>query len=237
MLKQTLAVGAVGALAAYGVAAHGATGARGAAGPGATTPTPLLTQLTQVGTVGSTVPGNGDVNPYGLVKVRANRGRLRAGDLLVSNFNDRANKQGTGTTIVELSPTGRRSVFAHITDHSLPGSCPGGVGLTTALDVLPGGYVVVGSLPTSDGTSATARAGCLIVLDGAGRAISTIAGPKIQGPWDSTVVSRGSTSTLFVSMVLKGGAAAGRHTVDNSTVVRIRLSPGPAGRRRCSASG
>jgi hypothetical protein len=65
------------------------------------------------------------------------------------------------------------------------------------------------------------------VLDGAGRAISTIAGPKIQGPWDSTVVGRGSTSTLFVSMVLKGGAAAGRHTVDNSSVVPIRLSSGP----------
>jgi hypothetical protein len=98
------------------------------------------------------------------------------------------------------------------------------VGLTTALDVLPGGYVVVGSLPTSDGTSATAQAGCLIVLDSTGKPVSTISGPMIQGPWDSTVVSKGSTSTLFVSMALVGGAAAGKHTVDNSTVVRLGLS-------------
>jgi sugar lactone lactonase YvrE len=83
--------------------------------------------------------------------------------------------------------------------------------------------VVVGSLPTSDGTSATAKYGCLIVLDSQGRALSTIAGPNIQGPWDSTVVTHGSTSTLFVSMVLNGGAAKGRHTIANSTVLRIRL--------------
>jgi len=158
--------------------------------------------------------------------VHASRGALHAGDLLVSNFNDKANAQGTGTTIVELSPTGRRTVFAHITDSSLPGSCPGGVGLTTALDLLPGGYVVVGSLPTADGTSATAKPGCLIVLNSAGRPVETITGGKVRGPWDSTVVSSGSRSTLFVSMALVGGAAAGRHTVDNSTVVRFRLRSG-----------
>jgi sugar lactone lactonase YvrE len=213
MLRHTLAVAAVsvGALAATQAATSAAT------------TTPLLTRLTHVSNVGSTVSGNGDVNPYGIVKVNATVGALQAGDLLISNFNDKANQQGTGTTIVEVSPSGHRSVFAHVTDPTLPGSCPGGVGLTTALDVLPGGYVVVGSLPTSDGTSATAQAGCLIVLDRTGKPVSTISGPMIQGPWDSTVVSKGSTSTLFVSMALVGGAAAGTHTVDNSTVVRIGL--------------
>lgn len=215
MLRHTLAAAAVSV---------GALAATQAATSAATTDPPLLTQLTHVNTVGSTVPGNGDVNPYGIVKVRATRGALHAGDLLISNFNDKANQQGTGTTIVEVSPGGQRSVFAHITDQRLPGSCPGGVGLTTALDLLPGGYVVVGSLPTSDGTSATAQAGCLIVLDSTGKPVSTISGPMIQGPWDSTVVSNGSTSRLFVSMALVGGAAAGKHTVDNSTVVRIQLS-------------
>jgi hypothetical protein len=221
MLRHTLAAVAVsaGALAAIGSASASSGG-----GPRAASSTPLLTRLTHVTNVGSTVPGNGDVNPYGIVKVKATQGGLTAGDLLISNFNDKANAQGTGTTIVELSPSGQRSVFAHITDKTLPGSCPGGVGLTTALDVLPGGYVVVGSLPTSDGTSATAQAGCLIVLDSTGKPVSTISGPMIQGPWDSTVVSKGSTSTLFVSMALVGGAAAGKHTVDNSTVVRIGLS-------------
>jgi hypothetical protein len=221
MLRHTLAAVAVSAGA---LAAIGSASASSGSGPRAASGTPLLTRLTHVTTVGSTVPGNGDVNPYGIVKVKATQGALTAGDLLISNFNDKANAQGTGTTIVELTPSGHRSVFAHITDKTLPGSCPGGVGLTTALNVLPGGYVVVGSLPTSDGTSATAQAGCLIVLDSTGKPVSTISGPMIQGPWDSTVVSKGSTSTLFVSMALVGGAAAGKHTVDNSTVVRIGLS-------------
>lgn len=233
MLRHTLAAAAVGAGALTGYVGADASSARGLPGararPAAAAPgsTPLLTRLTRVDTVGSTVPGNGDVNPYGITMVHTTRGRLHSGDLLISNFKDRANQQGTGSTIVELSPSGRRTVFAHISRNSLPGPCPGGVGLTTALNLLPGGYVVVGSLPTSDGTSATARSGCLIVLDSAGRPVSTIAGPKVQGPWDSTVVRRGSISTLFVSMALNGGAAAGRHTVDNSTIVRIRLSSGP----------
>ncbi len=214
MLRHTLAAAAVSV---------GALAATQAATSAASMTTPLLTRLTHVTNVGSTVPGNGDVNPYGIAKVKATRGSLQAGDLLISNFNSSANQQGTGTTIVEVSPSGQRSLFAHITSQMLPGSCPGGVGLTTALNVLPGGYVVVGSLPTSDGTSATAQVGCLIVLDSSGKPVSTISGPKIQGPWDSTVMSKGSTSSLFVSMALVGGAAAGKHTVDNSTVVRIQL--------------
>jgi DNA-binding beta-propeller fold protein YncE len=38
-----------------------------------------------------------------------------------------------------------------------------------------------------------------------------------------TSVTHGSVTTLFVSMVLNGGAAAGVHTINNSTVLRIRL--------------
>jgi hypothetical protein len=123
-----------------------------------------------------------------------------------------------------MTPSGKLSVFATLNAKSLPGSCPGGVGLTTALSILPGGYVVVGSLPTTDGQSATAQFGCLIVLDSSGHAVQTIAGKNIQGPWDMTAVTQGSTSTLFVSNVLTGGAKAGLKTVNNSTVLRIRLS-------------
>jgi hypothetical protein len=99
--------------------------------------------------------------------------------------------------------------------------------LTTALNILPGGYVVVGSLPTTNGKSATAKYGCLIEINSSGHAVGTIAGGQIQGPWDMTAVTSGSTTTLFVSMVLNGGAVAGEKTIDNSTVVRIRLSSGP----------
>jgi hypothetical protein len=118
------------------------------------------------------------------------------------------------------------TLFATITAHALPSGCPGGVGLTTALSIVPGGYVVVGSLPTTNGKSSTASYGCLIVLDRNGKPVSTIAGPDIQGPWDMTATTRGSTTALFVSMVLNGGPKQGLHTVDNSTVVRIQLRTG-----------
>jgi len=84
----------------------------------------------------------------------------------------------------------------------------------------------VGSLPTTNGKSATAKYGCLIVLDSSGRVVKTIASANIQGPWGSTAVSEGSKTTMFVSMVLNGGAAKGVHTINNSTVVRIVLESG-----------
>jgi hypothetical protein len=195
----------------------------------ATTQTPraaFIAPLTTASTLGSTVPGNGDVNPYGLVLIPSSVGKLQAGNLLVSNFNDKENNQGTGTTIDQVTSAGKSTLFATVDAKALPGACPGGVGLTTALNVLPGGYVVVGSLPSTNGKSATAKAGCLIVLDSNGKVVKTIAGANIQGPWDSTAVSEGSKTTLFVSNALNGGADDGVHTVDNSTVVRVVLESG-----------
>jgi hypothetical protein len=66
---------------------------------------PFIGGLTHVTTLGSTVPHNGDVNPYGMAVVNQNWGRLVAGNVLVSNFNAASNAQGTGTTIVERHPT------------------------------------------------------------------------------------------------------------------------------------
>jgi hypothetical protein len=193
----------------------------------ATANTAFLAPLKTVTSLGSTEPANGDANPYGLVYVPSTVGKLQAGNLLVSNFNAKNNGQGTGTTIDQLTTSGKNTLFATINAQRLPGSCPGGVGLTTALNVLPGGYVVVGSLPTTNGKSATAQYGCLLVLDSNGNVVKTIAGKNIEGPWDSTAVTQGSRTTLFVSNALNGGAAKGVHTVDNSTVLRIQLESGP----------
>lgn len=195
---------------------------------------PFIGALKTVTSIGSTVPANGDQNPYGIVDVSTSSGSLVAGDILISNFNDAGvpptgNLQGTGTTIVQISPSGRLSTFAQVTAAGLPGPCPGGVGLTTALAILPGGYVVVGSLPTADGSAATAKAGCLIVLDSSGHPVETIAGAPIDGPWDMTSVSEGANSTLFVSNVLNGTVASGETPVDGGTVVRIRLHGRPNG--------
>jgi hypothetical protein len=177
-------------------------------------------------TIGSTVPANGDVNPYGTVLVTKNQGALVRGDVLISNFNNSKNLQGTGTTIVQVSPSGKLSQFAKINAAKLPGKCPGGVGLTTALTILRGGWVVVGSLPTKDGSAATSSAGCLIVLDNRGRVRETFAGNGINGPWDMTSVSHGPFAELFVTNVLKGTKAAGGSVVNNGTVLRLVLLVG-----------
>jgi hypothetical protein len=173
---------------------------------------PFIHDLNNIKTIASTVPSNGDVNPYGIA--------LRGQSILVSNFNNSANLQGTGTTIDEISADGSVRTFAQLNANSLPGPCPGGVGLTTALVSLRSGFVIVGSLPTTDGTSATAQAGCLIVLDGSGKAVSTLSGNGIDGPWDMTALDLGGAAVLFVSNVLNG------------TVMRIVLDIPPGGSPR-----
>jgi hypothetical protein len=187
---------------------------------------PFIGLFSTISSVGSTVPANGDVNPYGIVTVPSSAGSLVRGDVLISNFNNAENLQGTGTTIVQMTPTGSLSLFAQINPATLPGACPGGVGLTTALAVLPHGFVVVGSLPTTNGKAATAQAGCLIVLDKNGNLVETISGPPINGPWDMTSVDEGSGATLFVTNVLNGTVASGETPTNGGTVVRIRLRVG-----------
>ena len=103
----------------------------------------------------STVPSNGDVNPYGVAFVPEGfpaGGSIAAGDVLAANFNASSNIQGTGTTIIQFTPTGTIAPPGAATTFfasALPG-------LSTALGVLKGGFVLVGNLPTTDGTAATA---------------------------------------------------------------------------------
>ena len=183
--------------------------------------TSFIAPLNNITTLSSTVPSNGDVNPYGVARVPVTMGKLNQGSFLISNFNDSANLQGTGTTIVQISPSGSFSQFARI--HANQVSCPGGIGLTTALVALRSGFVVVGSLPTTDGTSATAGAGCLIVLDSKGRVVTTFAGGDINGPWDMIAADFGDSAALFVTNVLNGTVAANGALVNQGTVVRLWL--------------
>jgi hypothetical protein len=213
--RVTLAAtaGAVGALLAAGVAVAPAAGA--------STNSSFAGGLTAITTVGSTVPKNGDVNPYGVAVVTRSKDRLHQGDVLVSNFNDKANAQGTGTTIVEVAPDHSARVFAQISPAHLPGACPGGVGLTTALAILGNDWVIVGSLPTAGGNPATAKAGCLLVLNSDGRVVETFHGHGINGPWDMTADGGRWVSALFVTNVLNGTVAANGKTVHRGTVLRL----------------
>lgn len=185
--------------------------------------TTFLGGLNQVSSVASTVPANGDVNPYGIFQVPTSSGNLVAGHFLISNFNNSSNLQGTGTTITDIAPDGSVQQFAQINVETLPGACPGGVGLTTALVVLKTGWVIVGSLPTADGTSATAQAGCLLVLNNQGQVVETFSGGGINGPWDMTVFDGDEAAALFVTNVLNGTVERSPHVVRRGTVLRLVL--------------
>ena len=180
-------------------------------------------QAGTITTVASTIPSNGDLNPYGVARVPTTTGSLTEGNILISNFNNSKNLQGTGTTIVQITPSGSVTLFAQIDATSLPGPCPGGVGLSTALVALRTGWVIVGSVPTTDGTSATVQAGCLLVLNSSGQVVETFYGSLINGPWDMAAFDGGRNASLFVTNVLNGTVAGGGKVVHEGTVLRLDL--------------
>jgi hypothetical protein len=156
--------------------------------------------------ISSTVPHAGDVNPYGVAFVPANfpaGGLLKPGDLLVSNFNNATNTQGTGTTLVKISPDGGAPTTFFTSKLQ---------GLDDALAVLQAGFVVVGNVPNTDGNG-TPGAGALQFLDRYGHVVKTLTNATLlDGPWGLVVNDHGSTVQLFVANVLSG------------TVTRIDLS-------------
>jgi hypothetical protein len=180
--------------------------------------------------VTSTVPANGDQNPYAIVVAPVSAGKIQKDDVLVDNFNDKNNLQGLGTTIVDYNPSTKKLALFAAIPRNLP-QCPGGVGLTTAMTMLKSGWVIVGSLPSTDGTTATRGQGCLIVLDSQGNVASVIAGPNINGPWGNmAVIDNGASATLFVSNTgFDVGAPDDESPVINkATVLRLELAI-PAG--------
>lgn len=151
----------------------------------------------------STVPSNGDENPYGVAFVPEGfpgGGMIKTGDVLVSNFNDNANIQGNGTTIVSFSPhdavapSGTANTFF---SSSLPG-------LSTALGVLRGGFVVVGNVPTTNGAFPVMQ-GALQVIDRNGNLVQTLTDATfLDGPWDLALDDHGAWAHIFVSNVASG---------------------------------
>jgi hypothetical protein len=185
---------------------------------------PVLPELsTSPLQVVSTLPSNGDLNPYGVAFVPhefAWGGKIHSGDVLVSNFNNSANLQGTGTTIVSITPDGKQSLFFQGAK---------GLGLTTALGVLRRGVVLVGNLPTTDGTSATVQQGSLIAIDRFGKQIASFEDSTLlDGPWDLTLLDFDREAVVFVSNVLNGTVVRlnfaisenGEHiTLDSATLI------------------
>jgi hypothetical protein len=184
----------------------------------------------------STIPDNGDVNPYAVVVAPVSSGVIEKDDVLVDNFNNISNLQGTGTTIVRFHPgTRQTTLFAQVPQNLK--DCPGGVGLTTAMTMLRSGWVIVGSTPSTDGTTRTKGDGCLLVFDSSGKHVATWVGPTINGPWGNMVtVDQGDHATLFISMAGFGVPAPdvldpATHypvTVHKATVLRLEVGL-PAG--------
>ena len=163
--------------------------------------------------VSSTIPSNGDLNPYGIVFVPKDfpsGGKVAPGDVLVSNFNNLNNLQGTGVTIIKFTPAG--PVAPSVT----PGQSGTATtfftskphGLTTALGILRKGFVVVGNLPSTDGTFHTIGQGSLQVIDRNGNLVRTLMDAKLLGsPWDLAINDEGATAQVFVSNVVTGTVA------------------------------
>jgi hypothetical protein len=165
----------------------------------------------------TTVPANGDLNPYGVAFVPPDfpaGGPLRPGDILVSNFNNSANLQGTGTTVVQITPNGQTLLFFQ---------GKSGLGLTTALGVLKSGFVLVGNVPSTGGAGTCTpgpngqeqgvEQGSLLILDRHGHLLTELTSAALlNGPWDLTIKDSGTQAQVFVSSVLSG------------TVTRLDLS-------------
>ena len=169
---------------------------------------PIISRLSPLPNASfSTVPPNGDVNPYGVAVVPNGfpaGGTIEPGDVLVSNWNDSSNFQGTGTTIVSISPSGSQSVFYQ---------GPQGVGVDTALGVLKSGFVIVGNVPANFSTTGfPVSQGSLMILNLSGSPVANLTSADLlNAPWDASIVEDGKHAQVFVSNVLSG------------TVTRINL--------------
>jgi hypothetical protein len=206
---------------------------------------PVIPSLTPTPTFAvSTVPANGDLNPYGVAFVPTGfpeGGPLAPGDVLVSNFNNSSNLQGTGTTIVSIDPNGQQTLFFQ---------GKGRLGLTTALGVLRNGFVLVGSVPTTtpsatcteqpSGQETGVGEGALLILDRQAHLVSALRSRQfLDGPWDLTIHDNGATAQVYVSNVrtatitrldLEIDASRGRVAVVKATEIASGYT------RRCDPS-
>jgi hypothetical protein len=212
-----------GALVIHAVAVGAASGSEEKA---------FLERIHRHMTLASTVGDNGDLNPYAVIVAPVSAGKIHKGDVLVDNFNKVSNLQGTGTTIMDYNPTTKKtSLVAELPQHLA--ECPGGVGLTTAMTMLQSGWIIVGSTPSTDGTTRTKGDGGLIVLDANGQLASVWTGTNINGPWGNIAqIDNGSNATIFVSMSgfdvpgprVRDPVTGYPVTVKKATVLRVELS-------------
>jgi hypothetical protein len=191
----------------YTLQCMGMGGSVSVAAPTVTVAPSIISALSKSGTIttiGSTIdPINGDQNPYGLTIAPATSGLIKAGDLVVCNFNDGpTNTQGLGTTIVGLHPTAGAKPYRIAQSPDLQGC--------NALTMLP-----------DDSISAAAWLASLNPLVSAfGGIQQPFASDSFAGPWGEAYVAAAASApaALYVSSA-PGGATNG----SAGTIHRISL--------------
>jgi len=169
---------------------------------------PILPQLNAQ--VISTIPSNGDVNPYGLAFVPngfPSGGTIHTGNILIANFNDSANVQGTGSTITRVADNGTTSTFYQ-------GPAGQTLGLDGGLVALTRGFVLVGNVPAGPTAADPVGQGSILVLNKSGKLVATLTSKTfLDGPWAFSAYEQngGAKAVLFVSNALSG-------TVDRLTL-------------------
>ena len=162
----------------------------------------ILDRLDDMKTIGSTVdPINGDQNPYGLDVAKIDAGKLKRGDLVVCNFNNGANVQGTGTTIIALHPK-VGSTPLHITQNASLNGCD---------------EVALG--PTDDIWTSAFSANDNPIVGPDGTLLTTLAGGPWHHPFGETFAPH--AGPFGVAAFYEGNAADG-------SIVRINITGGGA---------
>ena len=101
------------------------------------------------------------------------------------------------------------------------------------MTMLKSGWVIVGSTPSTDGTTRTKGPGGLLVLDANGQLVDTWANTNINDPWGNiATIDNGTNAILFVSMAgfdvpgpeVRDPQTGYPVTVKKATVLRIDLS-------------
>ena len=163
-------------------------------------------------------------NPYGLAAVPSDfpkNGTIKAGDLLVANFNNSAGQQGLGTTIDFINPAnGNTGLFFQVSGSQT-------TGFTNALGVSKNGFIFAGTVLTTDGTDGTAAPGNLYIINKDGHVVTTIAPNTdlINGPWGLAINDQDDSAQVFVSNVFDGTVTRldisfkGGVTIEKSTTI------------------
>jgi DNA-binding beta-propeller fold protein YncE len=142
---------------------------------------------------------------------------LNPGDLLVSNFNNNQNIQGTGTTIIRVTPNGQTSLF-------FQGTAP--LGLSTGLAVLKAGFALVANCPTNNlpPVPGALPGSLLLIAKNGNLAAPPLVSSFIQGPWDFTVQDDGAKVKVFISNVVNGTVSRLDLSFNGGTLVFMRIT-------------